>query len=304
MQIFIIGNGFDLHHGIPSRYKDFGAFLNREDRNIFDVVDRYFDIDESFWSDFETRLANFDMDRLTDDASAFLVSYGADDWSDSYHHDYQYEIEQATLAISQKMRDYFSNWVRQLPIPTASTYSKPLLNIDKNAVFLNFNYTSTLQSLYGINGKQILHIHGMADNETRDIVLGHGWDPGEKQSPYRIYVQPEDADIRVVEGQSLIDEYFRSTFKPTEEIIKNNAPFFLSLKMINEVIVFGHSLSEVDLPYFEKIKNSVSQDATWDVSFHSNGEDQKHTETLINLGVDKTKITTFRLEDRLVSNQS
>jgi len=50
--------------------------------DTFDFVFRYFAVDADFWSEFEERLASFDTDTLIDDASQFLVSYGADDWSE------------------------------------------------------------------------------------------------------------------------------------------------------------------------------------------------------------------------------
>lgn len=116
--LYVIGNGFDLHHGIESGYWHFGEYLKANDAATFEVVERYFELDAGFWSDFEARLASFDIDTLADDASNFLVGYGADKWRDSYHHDYQYVISQAVEAVSVQMRERFGDWIRQLAIPT------------------------------------------------------------------------------------------------------------------------------------------------------------------------------------------
>jgi hypothetical protein len=43
--LYIVGNGFDLHHGIRSSYKAFGEYLKGHDRNTYDVVERFFDVD-------------------------------------------------------------------------------------------------------------------------------------------------------------------------------------------------------------------------------------------------------------------
>jgi len=32
-RLFVIGNGFDLHHGIPSRYSDFGEYIQSVDHS-------------------------------------------------------------------------------------------------------------------------------------------------------------------------------------------------------------------------------------------------------------------------------
>jgi hypothetical protein len=52
------------------------------DKDTYDVVQRYFDVDADFWAEFEEQLASFDSDTLIEDASDFLVTYAAEDWSD------------------------------------------------------------------------------------------------------------------------------------------------------------------------------------------------------------------------------
>ena len=37
--------------------------------------------------------------------------------------------------------------------------------ITQDSVFINFNYTKTLENLYGINSHNILHIHGCVDED-------------------------------------------------------------------------------------------------------------------------------------------
>src|SRR3954454_534840 len=93
-KLFIIGNGFDLHHGIPSRYSDFGKYLASADPSILRLIREYLFVDEDFWNCFETRLATFDSDNVIQYAEQFLVPYSADEWRDAYHHDFEYEIQQ------------------------------------------------------------------------------------------------------------------------------------------------------------------------------------------------------------------
>ena len=58
--LFIIGNGFDLYHGVQSRYEDFHKWLmvNR-DWNRFEAVEQHF-IAPDLWSDLEKNLGTFD----------------------------------------------------------------------------------------------------------------------------------------------------------------------------------------------------------------------------------------------------
>lgn len=43
----------------------------------------------------------------------------------------------------------------------------------ENAVFLNFDYTKTLEFLYEVKSESILHIYGCVDADE-DFIIGHG----------------------------------------------------------------------------------------------------------------------------------
>ena len=50
-----------------------------------------------------------------------------------------------------------------------------------------------------------------------------------------------------------IEEYFGITAKRCREVIDRNRGFFDSLRDVGRVVVIGHSLSQVDMPYFREI---------------------------------------------------
>jgi hypothetical protein len=271
--LYIIGNGFDLHHGIRSSYRAFGEYLKAREPGTYNVLDRYFDLDSEFWEKFEEQLV--DRDTLLDHASNWLVSYGADDWHDAYHHDFQYELGRDVETISRTLRLRFGEWVRQLHVPDASELADDTLLIDRAAIYLNFNYTSSLQRLYGVPDANILHIHGAATDSEAQLVLGHGWKPEEHPDPYRFERDPEAADTRVVEGHRIIDDYFRDTFKPTAQIIRDNAAFFERLSSIVRILVMGHSLFGVDHLYFREVIRNIDADhVTWTVSYFGDLEEK------------------------------
>jgi hypothetical protein len=292
--LYIVGNGFDLHHGVASRYVDFGNFLETVDPDTYEMVDRYFVVDDSFWWEFEDRLAELDSGSVIDDASGFLMSYGDDEWSDSGHHDFQYEVNRSVSAISQTMRSRFGDWIRQLRIPSRDEAVSRMLPLDPAARFLNFNYTPTLQTLYGVSPDRVLHIHGSAAASQDQLVLGHGRDPG-VLDPYRYERNPEEADTRVVEGISLVDQYFRDTFKPTERILHEQSSYFEALNDLNRIIVLGHSLADVDMPYFRTIKRNARNDARWSVSYF--GESAPVRSAVAGLGIPGERAEFFTLAD-------
>lgn len=292
-RVYIIGNGFDLHHGIQSSYSNFKTYLKNMDRNIFEAVETYLS-PKNNWSDLEESLASLDSDYLTENASDFLVSYGADDWSDSGHHDYQYEIEQIVESLSSRLKSHFSDWIIQLDIPNHNEVSPNILKINPNVTYLSFNYTNTLEKIYGVQKSNTLFIHGYAKNQS-DLILGHGWNP--INIPALNEEDYERLDARVIEGNEIINRYFHKTFKQTSKIIQANAMFFNNLTTVSEIYILGHSLSHVDIEYFQAIVKHVnSNDVQWTVSYYNNEELERHQQTMSNLGV-SSNIKFIQLSD-------
>ncbi len=59
MRLFIIGNGFDLHHGLDTRYVDYRDYLKQYHPTAFQLIDSEFrDMADSdaLWSEMENTL--------------------------------------------------------------------------------------------------------------------------------------------------------------------------------------------------------------------------------------------------------
>jgi hypothetical protein len=172
------------------------------------------------------------------------------------------------MALSRGLKSQFATWIRQLEIPEPSVIQK-LLHLDVGATFLNFNYTPSLTKLYEVQPSQIHHIHGSIAEADSDLVLGHAWNPGDRCSS-NDRLDLEATDSRVTAGNELIDLYFRETFKPTERVIAAHRPFFEQLRGTEQIIVMGHSLEDVDGPYFQKIVRQINAgNVRWKISYHS-----------------------------------
>lgn len=54
MKLYIIGNGFDIGHGIPCKYSDFYTYLERNREDVLEEMGQYYyvDSDSELWSDF------------------------------------------------------------------------------------------------------------------------------------------------------------------------------------------------------------------------------------------------------------
>lgn len=295
--LYVIGNGFDLWHGIPSSYSKFREYVDQNDSHLFDDVEEYL-VPGDEWNDLEGALASLDPDMLIDNLSHFMTSYGADDWSDSGHHDFQYEVEETVSRLSAGLRVRFGEWIRQLPIPIGPSVTRRLASLEKRALFLNFNYTSTLQSIYGVRSEDVLFIHGCAAQANADLILGHAWNPRSRPR-LNSYGDPAERDVRLTEVNDIIDNYFEETFKKSAAIILANRPFFDGLTDVSQVIVLGHSLSSVDAEYFrELLKSPGAMSADWVVACRTASEFPDKVVALNEFGVDPTKVA-MRLWDDL-----
>ena len=79
--------------------------------------------------------------------------------------------------------------------------------------------------------------------------------------------------------------------------IENNIDFFTNLTEVEKVIVLGHSISEVDLKYFEILKAKLNENVIWNVSYYSELEKQAHKETLLQLGINDNNIIQIKITD-------
>ncbi|MDF3930532.1 bacteriophage abortive infection AbiH family protein [Pseudomonas putida] len=295
--LYVIGNGFDLYHGISSSYGQFKEYVRANDSEVFDWVEEYIPAGE-YWGDLEDSLAYLDTENIVDERTQFLGSYGDDDWSDSGHHDFQYEIERVATGLSSTLQELFSQWVSSLVIPDPSTATVKLQTIDPEAFYLTFNYTNTLTKLYGIEPDRVLHIHGSEDDGD-ELVLGHAWQAQHRTPLNREDEDPDAYDHRVAEAMTELERYFEKTFKPSEKIITDNEAFFRGLGSVEEVRVLGHGLSKVDGLYFVNLVEGLKdRPVPWIVAYREGANLIKMRESLAGFGVSESLIS-FVTWDRI-----
>ena len=265
--LFIIGNGFDLYHGILSSYRDFQDWLLSSNyRDFVNQLEFIFHrtIDINLWSDFEKTLGKYDCDGLYHEY--------ADDIKIDYDHMMRTaaQKEDATISaigyILEDIRPIFAKWVDSINIKGIEKD----LNLYIESKYITFNYTRTLENIYGIPKNNILHIHGCASNDE-DIVVGHGniVDP--------MSVISEDKEMMLYEenGKIQIIEAMNKLAKDVKGVMDRHMGFFKSLSNIQHVIVYGHSLSDIDRPYFKLIKDSICSKADWRFSKHNKEDESK-----------------------------
>lgn len=289
--LYVIGNGFDLWHGIPSGLGDFKRYVLGTDRDIHREVEDYLPAGKD-WCELEQALAALDVDLLVDNLGQFMGSYGDEDWSDSGHHDFQYEVCNVVERLSTGLRSRLTEWIRALPIPTPETAPRRLASLDREALFLSFNYTNTLSRLYGVDPAQVLHIHGCAYKAEEELLLGHAWNPKLRRS-LNESADNEEIDTRLVDANHAIDDYFSATFKRSEELIARHWPLFAAVNAAEHVVVLGHSLPPVDAVYFRTLLQQPGiAAAQWTVACRNEKERREKEPRLIDMGL---QLETCRL---------
>lgn len=130
----------------------------------------------------------------------------------------------------------------------------------EDSLFITFNYTLTLEKVYHIPAYRILHIHGMAVGEFPKLVVGHNMSDTEVDN---IFSSENDFEEEACKEVATLIKNWR---KDTAGIIASYEGIFSQLSNVKDVYVLGHSMSEVDLPYFEKIKQNLPLGAKWHIS--------------------------------------
>lgn len=340
--LYIVGNGFDRHHGVRSSYQDFAAYLWRCDRELFATLTTLVTVKE-LWGDFEYNLAYISRETIAEYIDICLP------WKDPEEDDlsvaeYEVAIGQATQMVescTDRLKYRFHKWVRTLGLPKG--HKRRMLAIDKNAYYVNFNYTDFLETLYDIPRSRIAYLHGTKSDKIGSLVLGHGEDP---QKNYEEWIHknknkkrfrsvqknkqgnyynnsrlsylcffcddPETEDwiwptryyaIDRIWGE--ISEYYEKSKKRYEEVIWKFQDTFVQFKGVSRIVVMGHSLSKVDLPYFKEICKAIGcrENVKWEISYFSEKDKARINGFIKLLGIDKSNVSLYQLTDCTLENR-
>lgn len=281
--LYIIGNGFDRHHGFPTSYGDFDTFMEEKERLLHCEIHEYWDInvgDDGKWSEFENDLSVYDSDKMYEDCAK----------GKKHPQDIADNCSVVTQQFYNGITNCFIEWVKSIQLKP-QTKRIPLI---QKAQYITFNYTRTLQDIYEIPENSIWHIHGSSlDNE---VIFGHNV---HKETEYNYSDDtgmPSTEEEWDEDARSFAKLPLNQFRKKTKQIISNNKAQFLRYQNLENIFVLGHSLADVDLPYFEKIHES-NLNAKWHVSYYSEEEKEKLFSKLKKVGVQAPQISMITLND-------
>lgn len=290
--LYIIGNGFDLWHALPTSYDRFYEFA----KNDLDELESYYYVDVTKggpWSDFENSLGTFD----------WVLFYEAHDHTDVTAEDFrpsdafglEDDLTEQADNLVDRLRERFKEWIDGIDVSVVAR--KMCFGQDDR--FLTFNYTSTLQSAYGVDDDKIFHIHGRSDR-CDELIFGHG--ETMKEEP-ELDENGDSNRTMFSDAEGAAKYPFYVYQKPVDEVIGRNGEYFESLRGVTDVVVIGHSLNVIDLPYFKKLAEST-MGARWQVCCYRAEDEVHYIQQLLKCGTRRDDIRVCTYSDLEFSQNS
>lgn len=280
-KLFILGNGFDRAHKLPTSYEDFRKYLVETypkaasltptydvsiqhmpdgeievDNNeaVAFIINTINEVEEEKWCNVESCLA--DLHIPLEDYLSDLEDLFVDDDEEPYRSANRNEdASSAMYQVMLKFHNFLVDWVQTIDITKASPKEKFKELIDsENDYFLTFNYTCVLEDIYGADGDNVCHIHGAEYDCASDIHFGHGGVREDFESCHWGATESLQKIHKVLE-------------KDTHKALRRAKYFFDELSSVHEIYSHGFSFSPVDLIYLERIcKICNTEKCTWYLS--------------------------------------
>ena len=310
-KLFIIGNGFDRAHGLQTSYEDFHQYLkatypnaNEEDDQfpeVFQTPDGGVACDDieavgfimrlitqaepksELWSALEESLGVLDFSEVFDWLPEQMDEEGdVDMWDTTYQNE---DVASDLSVVMEKLSDYFTNWINTIDLSEVQQIAALGNLIEPEDVFLNFNYTETLESVYRVKDENVCHIHGKCGEK---LILGHGID--ETEAAY-------NRNMGLYTGaENTLSEIHYMLKKDTDKVMTRHEYFFNSLNSeIKCIYSHGFSFGEVDLSYITKICESLpTENITWFLNDYDKSQHAVFEERLRCAGF-RGRISTFSI---------
>lgn len=269
--LYICGNGFDLHHGIASSYEKYREYLIKNKPELLEWFDEqgYLNND-NLWKDVE---GNLDIDFEEAFVSAYedYVPHELAD-GDSKYDASKIAVENEISYIRAFTTTEFLNWVRSINVSDVAADKD--LKFDEDSVFVNFNYTNTLQVLYGINDSSVLHIHGainkavhLNDENAMHDSIQFGNDKIEKHETVDKYVNLHGQDdmypVLAQGGAEEIAKIAKLFSKNPRRNYPKLRDFLERNKEIENVVIMGHCLAGIDEAYYRDVLIPLFRACNW-----------------------------------------
>jgi len=308
--LFIIGNGFDRDHDMATSYADFRKYLENtykikagslEQPSLVMTLDHHgYDYDESAVASFLLNLldaSSMDEEKEWRDFEGAMGGFCDifEEWhlSDLEVTDSEGDVDFikternktdvcSDLFTATQLGSLFSAWISTCPLPLVQKPKFADLLTPGKDIFLSFNYTETLETLYSV--KDVCHIHGKRGS---DLIVGHG------ESERKLIRDDETGYVDATE-EALFDMHEKLR-KNTRQILKTHRFFFESLPAVKNIYSYGFSYSDVDMVYIAEICKNISRDSIWHFNDYDSDRHPEYCDKILKHGF-KGKFSGFNVD--------
>lgn len=303
-RLVVIGNGFDLGHGLKTNFRDFIAtnpqVLEKKYNNLKNGKNSWGEIEINYKEVLNSHLNELEIPFFVDEEMMTIIdNYGLNEYGDVDYYGYEnelfksaiYEIDRCVkllcefeMEFAQYLMSMYNDYNIETKFSPKSEIQK-LLNCAND--ILSFNYTNTAEKLYGV--KNVVHIHGNINDKVflgcdsidmLKAVFVDGQYPSSdsfEKSKYGLQelmvyyeedenynLHPKGAYVRffdkimletqdsVKELKDLFERKSKDSLPLRQEVIQK-----LKREHYDEVIIIGHSLSDVD----KLVLDAINKDA-------------------------------------------
>lgn len=149
----------------------------------------------------------------------------------------------------------------------------------KEADIVTFNYTETIESIYE---EDVIHLHGKAQKRTKwdhhdtsdpvsDLVVGHG----NANASFDLESVKTTPSYEIVVGEAESNghrDVLKELYKNTSKQMTKLQPIFSNAGKYTKVFIIGHSLSQIDAPYFTELSTKLNKTAQIIVSYYDESD--------------------------------
>lgn len=306
--LFIIGNGFDIAHDIPTEYKKFkkkmcedinckiyvddeklpvieemppipiqqihtiGSKIYNpcaEIKMLFWLIDNAAaNCNDMEWKDFESLLGKLDYVKV-------IEAYQDNE-----------NIVSVLTGVLNTLEYCFLKWINTIKISDEIEPKKFLKTLitPENDLVLSFNYTETMEVVYGLREENVCHIHGKRETDeikrrekgmscfgenNEKLIVGYD---GANYDPYSKF----NAYSNILDKLIAIDTRMQ---KESEMITWRKKSFFDRIRNsdIMNIYSFGFSYSKADEPQIREVCKALNKDSdmTVNMTWYLNSFDNK-----------------------------
>lgn len=281
--LYIIGNGFDIHAGLATRYSDFRFWLENQYPFIYENMQATYNMNGEWWNDFEVQLGklyikNYVKNFAQQNKPINEVIEEIEQRKKIAKEDnilpcmfFNSPCARRLRGLLDVLQYCFEKWVESCQ---RGITNPKYINIEKeDSFFITFNYTDLIEILYNIPEERVLHIHGRSSKHER-LIYGHN--------------QHFNGSTKSYDEEKINFELGKYYKNPYEHIYKH-IELREILRNVEYVHIYGFSFSSVDKDYIDWIYSNVTSYSQWEISWFSE--------------IDKNRIDKFVLEHWSLKNR-